>query len=77
MSHEESRPSGMERCIQGRRCAWLLSLSRSWVIVVGITGIINIDGMLAFAADLWVCVLAPTLLPKIPQLGLVARCWAG
>jgi hypothetical protein len=42
---------------------WLLLLCRLWVFIASIAGVIGVDGIAGFAANLCVYILAPLLLP--------------
>jgi len=64
---------------RGRRCAWLSSLCRSWVLIPSIAGIvivIGVHGMVGFAADLSMHVLVPPFPSQLPRIRIAAPCRA-
>jgi hypothetical protein len=64
----------------GRRCTWLSSLCRTWVLIASIAAVvivIDVCGIAGFAADLGMLVLVSPLLSTLPRIRIAApyRTW--
>jgi hypothetical protein len=63
---------------RGRRCAWLSSLCRSWVLILSIAGVVTVIGVygMGFATGLSMQVLVPPFPAPLPRIRIAAPCRA-